>query len=79
VATADPLEVGVREALEAVQAACLELARLKDLDDIAQTALGLALSLTKSSVAFIGLSDESGAYERVYSRSADSSVSGPRE
>ena len=77
--TADPLEVGVREALEAVQAACLELARLKELDQIAQSALGSALSLTKSSVAFLGLTDASGSYDRVYSRSADSSVVGQRE
>ncbi len=77
--TADPLEVSVREALEAVQAACLELARLKELDEIAQSALGSALSLTKSSVAFLGLTDASGAYDRVYSRSADSSVVAQRE
>ena len=77
--TADPLEVSVREALEAVQAACLELARLKDLDEIAQSALGSALSLTKSSVAFLGLTDASGAYDRVFSRSADSSVGDKRE
>jgi signal transduction histidine kinase len=79
VTTADPLEVSVREALEAVQAACLELARLKDLDEIAQSALGSALSLTKSSVAFLGLTDGSGAYDRVFSRSADSAVTGERE
>jgi len=79
VTTADPLEVSVREALEAVQAACLELARLQDLDEIAQSALGSALSLTKSSVAFLGLTDASGAYDRVFSRSADASVSGKRE
>lgn len=79
VTTADPLEVSVREALEAVQAACLELARLKDLDDIAQSALGSALSLTKSSVAFLGLTDTSGAYDRVFSRSADASARGQSE
>ena len=77
--TADPLEVSVRETLEAVQAACLELARLKGLDEIAQAALGSALSLTKSSVAFMGLTDASGAYDRVYSRSADELVRGQRE
>lgn len=77
--TADPLEVSVKETFEAIQAACLELARLKDLDEIAQSALGSALSLTRSSVAFMGLTDSSGAYERVYSRSAGESVSGQRE
>jgi signal transduction histidine kinase len=73
------MEVSVKEALEAVQAACLELARLKDLDEIAESALGSALSLTKSSVAFLGLTDATGAYDRVYSRSADTSVIGQRE
>jgi signal transduction histidine kinase len=79
VTTADPREASVREALEAVQAACLELARLKDLDEIAQSALESALSLTKSSVAFMGLSDARGAYEKVWSRSADASATGQRE
>ena len=73
VETADQFEVGVREALEEVQAACRDLARLKDVDEIAELALGAALSLTKSSVAFLGLTDQSGSYEHVYSRSADAS------
>jgi signal transduction histidine kinase len=76
VTTADPLEVSVREALDAVQAACLELARLKGVDEIAQSALGSALSLTKSSVAFLGLTGSGGAYERVFSRSADALAGG---
>src|SRR5260370_1366908 len=56
-----------------------EMARIKELDEIGHSALGSALSLTKSSVAFLGLTDASGAYDRVYSRSADSSVVGQRE
>jgi signal transduction histidine kinase len=80
VETADPLEVGVQKALEDIQSASVELARLKDLDEVAENALALALSLTKSSVAFLGLTDETGAYERIFSRSADpSSTSAPRE
>jgi signal transduction histidine kinase len=71
--TADPLETGVREAFEAVQAACVELARLKDLEDVAEGALRLALDLTKSSVAFMGLTDKAGSYEQIYSQSAGSS------
>ena len=63
----------MREALEEVQAACRALARLKDVDEIAELALAQALSLTRSSVAFMGLNDEAGSYERVYSRSADAS------
>jgi signal transduction histidine kinase len=77
VETADPLETGVREAFEGVQAACVELARLKDLDEVAQGSLRLALDLTKSSVAFMGLTDEAGSYEHIYSRSAHSSNDEP--
>jgi signal transduction histidine kinase len=73
VAAADQHEVGVREALEEVQAACRELARLKDVDEIAEQAMVHALALTRSSVAFMGLTDDTGSYHRVYSRSADSS------
>ena len=79
VETADPLEVGVQKALEDVQVASVELARLSDLNEVAEGALGMALSLTKSSVAFMGLTDETGAYERVYSRSAEPGSSSPRE
>ena len=71
--TADQNEVGVREALEEVHVACRDLARLKGIDEIAEAALGMALSLTRSSVAFMGLSDETGSYEQVFSRSADAS------
>ena len=71
VETADQHEMSVREALEEVQAACRELARLTEVDDIAELAIAQALSLTRSSVAFMGVTDEAGSYERVYSRSAD--------
>ena len=77
--TADPHEVGVQKALEDIQAASVELARLKDLDEVAESALRLALTLTKSSVAFMGLTDKTGSYERVYSRSADASADPRRE
>jgi len=70
----------VREALEEVQAACRELARLKEVDEIAELAMTYALALTKSSVAFMGLTDDGGSYHRVYSRSADvSRTSAPDE
>ena len=78
--TADQHEVGVREALEEVQAACRELARLKEVDEIAELAMTHALALTRSSVAFMGLTGGAGSYERVYSRSADESrISAPDE
>jgi signal transduction histidine kinase len=79
VETADQPEVGIREVLEEVQDACRELARLKEIDEIAPLALERALALTRSSVAFIGLSDETGAYERVYSQSADTSRIAPAD
>jgi signal transduction histidine kinase len=79
VETADSFEVGVPKALEDVRAASVKLARLNDLDDVAETALELALALTKSSVAFLGLTDETGAYERVFSRSADASADPRRD
>jgi signal transduction histidine kinase len=79
VETADPLEVRQGDALERVLAACLELSRLKDPDDLAQAALRLALSLTRSSLAFMGLTGETGAFEEVYSRSANADQAIPRQ
>jgi len=73
VETADQPEVGVRELLEEVQAACGELARLKEVGEVAELALRQALTLTGSAVAFLGLTDETGSYEQVFSRSADAS------
>ena len=79
VETADPLEAGEREELDELQAACLELARLTELDEVADSALESALSLTRSSVAFMGVTGETGDYEHVYSRYADPSHRAPRE
>jgi signal transduction histidine kinase len=78
VETVDPLEVALSDALEAIQAVTLELAQLKDIDEVAEGALGLALRLTRSSVAFIGLADAAGAYEHVYSRAAGAAAPPPR-
>jgi signal transduction histidine kinase len=79
VETADPLEVRQGEALERVQAASRELSRLNDPDELAQAALRLAIALTDSSVAFIGLTGETGGFETVYSRSATANQSIPRQ
>jgi signal transduction histidine kinase len=76
VETAGQQEVSLREALEDVQAACRELARLKEVDEIAEVAMAQALSLTTSSMAFMGVTNEAGSYERVYSRSVDASRTG---
>ena len=66
-------EAGLEDALGGIQAATADLARFKELDEVAERALELALALTQSSVAFIGLADDAGGYERVYSRAADAS------
>ena len=77
--TADPLDVGSSDALEAIQVASSELARFKEPDEVAEGALGLALALTKSTVAFIGLTGDGGVYEHVYSRTTDASQTAPRQ
>ncbi|MHB8587423.1 MAG: GAF domain-containing sensor histidine kinase [Candidatus Dormibacteraceae bacterium] len=63
--------------LEEVQAACRELARLKEVGEVAEVSLGQALALTRSSVAFLGLTDGTESYEQVFSRSADPSANAP--
>src|SRR6266852_6351702 len=47
------------------------MAGARDLGQLAEQALGLALELTGASVAFIGLVDEAGNRQQVYSRAAD--------
>ncbi|MDQ6879062.1 MAG: histidine kinase [Candidatus Dormibacteraeota bacterium] len=56
----------------------MDLARFNNVDEIAECGLGFALALTKASVAFIGLADETGAYDKVYSRMADTSQKSSR-
>jgi signal transduction histidine kinase len=77
VETADPLKLGLPDALEGIQAAANELARLRGVDEVAKGALASALTLTRSSIAFIGLAGDSGVFERLYSRTADGSGSPP--
>lgn len=72
-ATVSRLEAGFWDLLEAFQAVSAELARHKDVPEIADSALGLALDLMKSSVAFIGLVDDAGERTHVFSRAADPS------
>ena len=71
--TVSELNAGFWEQFEAFQAVSLELAGFRELDQVAQRSLDLALALTKSSTAFIALVDESGGEKRVYSRSSDAS------
>jgi signal transduction histidine kinase len=54
--------------LEAFQSAGSELSRFKTVPDVAEAALRLALDLTRSSLAFIAVVDESGDTKRVFSR-----------
>jgi GAF domain-containing protein len=67
------VEAGFWEQFEAFQSVSLELAEYRDLDQVAERALDLALALAKASTAFIALVDESGGRQRIYSRSANPS------
>jgi signal transduction histidine kinase len=68
--TVSEMEAGFWEQFEAFQSVSLELAGYRELDDVAERAMDLALALTKSSMAFIALIDDTGARSQVYSRSA---------
>ncbi|MHB8610988.1 MAG: sensor histidine kinase [Candidatus Dormibacteraceae bacterium] len=70
--TVGQLEAGFWELLEAFQSVSVELGRFKEVPQIAQAALQLALDLTRSSVAFIVLDSDSGG-RRQYSLNADGS------
>ncbi|HEY1455416.1 MAG TPA: ATP-binding protein [Candidatus Dormibacteraeota bacterium] len=59
------------EALDKLQAASLELIRLEDISEIAETALAWALDLTRSSIGFITLTGDSDDADQVYSRTSD--------
>lgn len=71
-------ETGLWDRLEAFQKVSADLAGAQDLAPAADVALELALDLTGASVAFIGLVDDAGTRQQVFSRAADParSVSG---
>lgn len=71
--TASQLESGVWDLLDGFQSVSSELARHTSVAEIAETSLWFALELTKSSIAFIGLSDETGRPDRVFSKTVDGS------
>jgi signal transduction histidine kinase len=73
VATANQLEAGFWELLEAFQSVSAELARFNEIPQVAHASLKLALDLTRSSVAFIGLADENGEYKQVFTHTSDPS------
>ena len=70
--TVNRSEAGVWDVVEAFQSASEELAQLNDLTQIAEGALRWALELTKSSVAFVALVDDTSNLQ-VFSRAANPS------
>jgi signal transduction histidine kinase len=70
VETVSRIDADFWEQFEAFQFVSVDLARYRDLDEVAERALELALDLTKSSVAFIALVDDSGDRRQVYTRAA---------
>lgn len=70
-AAVDQLETGSGDVLDAVRAAAAELGQLTTVLEVSETALTLALRLTKSSVAFIALTDETTGRKQILSRAAD--------
>jgi signal transduction histidine kinase len=77
--TASQLESGVGDLLDGFQALSSALARHTSVAQISETSLWFALELTKSSIAFIGLLDETGSPDRVFSKTANGSVSMPND
>jgi signal transduction histidine kinase len=65
------LETSALDLLDAFQTASAELARCKSVSEVSEASLGLALELTRSSLAFIGLLDETGQPKHVISRAAE--------
>jgi len=63
-------EEAVWDRLEAFQTVSSDMAGAQNLAELADKALGLALDLTGASVAFIGLVDEAGKRQEVFSRAA---------
>ena len=57
--------------LEEVGSASAELSRFKTVPEVAEAALGIALDLTRSAVAFLAVVEEGGEDKRVFSRAAD--------
>jgi len=73
------LDAGYGHVLEAIESASVELARFRTVSEVADSALRLALRLTRSSVAFLALVDENGDDKRVFSMAADPADSLPRD
>ena len=63
-------EAGHVDPLDAFQAAAEELGRLRTVPEVAESALTLALDLTRSTAAFLAVADESGDTKRIFSRAS---------
>jgi signal transduction histidine kinase len=66
-------------ALEPFLAASAELSRHRTVSAVAEAALGVALHLTRSNVAFIALMDDNGEKTHVFSRAADPGQTIPQD
>jgi len=77
--TAGHSETSLWDRLEAFQSISATIAGAQDLERVADQALGLALELTGASVAFIGLVDDAGNRQQVFSRAADPARSVTRD
>ncbi len=77
--TVSQLESDFWEQFEAFQSVSVDLAQFRDLDQVAERALDLALDLTRSSVAFLAIVDDSGDRRQVYTRAATPSQDLPAD
>lgn len=68
--TVSRLDADFWEQFEVFQFVSVDLARFRKLDEVAERALELALELTRSSVAFMALVDDTGDRKQVYTRAA---------
>lgn len=73
-ATSSPFDAGLRNVVDRLHAATTGLAGDRDENEIAEHTVALALTLTRSAEAAIGLGGLSSGYERFYSRSADAAA-----
>lgn len=69
----------LKEALERLHAASVEFTRLRDISEIAETALAWALDMTRSSTAFLNIPGETDAADQTYTLTADGRRSLPRD
>jgi signal transduction histidine kinase len=79
VETVSQVESDFWEQFEAFQSVSVDLAQYRDLDQVAERALELALDLTGASVAFLAILDDAGDRKHVYSRAATPSQGVPSD